>query len=176
MLPFGVMDRREAAHEIVRLLPAVAVNLRLATLIDREAVDLTANQILALQLVGSAAEGRLRAGDVAGRLGISSQAATALVDRLVGAGVVARSQGQDRRVVWVSLTEDGRQLLARLGSGLEQVIAAAIEASGDDPAALDALVDGMRRVARFADRIGEPHARATAPGNARRAASHPSTG
>jgi DNA-binding MarR family transcriptional regulator len=171
-----VTTKEEAAREIVRLLPAVAINLRLATLIDREAVDLTANQILALQLVGSAAGGGMKAGEVAGRLGISSQAATALVDRLVGAGVVFRSQGEDRRVVRVSLTEEGRQLLARLGRGLEEVIVAAIDASGDDPTTLDALVDGMRRVARFADRIGEPHPPATSPGHARRAGDRPSTG
>jgi DNA-binding MarR family transcriptional regulator len=171
-----VVTRHEAAREIVGLLPAVAVNLRLATLIDREAVDLTANQILALQLVGSAADGRMRAGDVAGRLGISSQAATALIDRLVGAGVVARSQGADRRVVWVSPTDDGRQLLARLGAGLEQVIVAAIDASGDDPATLDALVDGMRRVARFAEGIGEPHAPGPPQDRPRRAADRSPSG
>ena len=118
----------------------------------------------------------MKAGEVAGRLGISSQAATALVDRLVGAGVVGRSQGEDRRVVWVSLTEEGRQLLARLGRGLEEVIVAAIDASGDDPTTLDALVDGMRRVARFADRIGEPHPLAASPGQARRAGDRPNTG
>jgi len=154
-----MVTKAEAAREIVRLLPAVAINLRLATLIDREAVDLTANQILALQLVGSAPDGRMKAGSVADRLGVSSQAATALVDRLVAAGVVARSQGDDRRVVWVSLTATGRGLLTGLAVGLEKVIAAAIEESEDDPATLDALVDGMRRVARFADRIGEPHGR-----------------
>ncbi len=154
-----MVSQKEAAREIVRLLPVVAINLRLATLIEREAVDLTANQILALQLVATAPDGRLKAGDFAGRMGISSQAATALVDRLVAAGVVARTQGRDRRVVWVSPTEAGRQLVARLEAGLERVIAGAIEASGDDPAALAALVDGMRRVAQFADRIGAPGVR-----------------
>lgn len=158
----GVATRSEAAREIVRLLPAVAINLRLATLIEREAVDLTANQLLALQLIGASPEGRLKAGTVAGRLGISSQATTALVDRLVAAGVVARSQGDDRRVVWVSLTDPGRRLLASLVAGLERVVAEAIEASGDDPATLEALVDGMRRVARFADRIGGPRSRSAA--------------
>ena len=157
-----MLTRSEAAREIVGLLPAVAISLRLATLMDREGVDLTANQMLALQLVGSAPGGRMRAGDVAERMGISSQAATALVDRLVAAGVLARSPGVDRRVVWVSLSEEGRQLLTRLSAGLEKVVVAALEASEDDPATLDALVEGMRRVARFADRIGASHGRSTA--------------
>lgn len=157
---------REAAREIVRLLPAVAVNLRLATLIDLEAVDLTANQLLALELVGSSPDGRIRAGELAGRLAISSQAATALVDRLVAAGVVARSQGDDRRVVWVSLTESGRALLIRLAEGLEEVIVSAIE-NAEDVSSLDGLVEGMRRVATFADRIGEPRTRTGSRGHAR---------
>ncbi len=153
----------DAARELVRLLPAVALNLRLATLIDREVVDLTANQILALELIGTAPGGRMKAGDVAGRMGISSPAATALVDRLVGAGVVTRSHGDDRRVIWVSATDEGRAILDRLAEGLEKVIEAAIR-DGDDASTLDALVDGMRRVASFADRIGEPHARSTSRG------------
>lgn len=158
-----MLTRRDAVREVVRLLPAVAVNLRLGALMDLEGVDLTANQLIALELVALAPEGRMKAGEIAGRLGISSQAATALVDRLVAAGVVTRSHGEeshgeDRRVVWVSLTDAGRGLVARLAAGLENVIEAALD-TGYDPATLDGLVDGMRRVADFADRIGEPHVR-----------------
>jgi DNA-binding MarR family transcriptional regulator len=144
----------EASREIVRLLPTVAISLRLATLFDLEAVDLTANQMLTLLLVSSAPDGRMKAGEMAARLGISLPAATALVDRLVSAGVVARSQGEDRRVVWVSTTEAGQGLLTRLTEGLERAIDAAIEQYRDQ-ATLDGLVEGMRRVASFADRIGD---------------------
>lgn len=146
--------KSEAAREIVRLLPQVALSLRLATLFDLEAVDLTANQLLTLLLVSSAPDGRMKAGEIAARMGISSPAATALVDRLVGAGVAARLQGEDRRVVWVSATEAGQSLLARLMEGLERAIDAAIE-QYHDQATLDGLVEGMRRVASFADRIAE---------------------
>ncbi len=148
----------DAAREIVRLLPAVAVNLRLTTLFDLEAVDLTPNQMLALELVRSAPDGRMKAGEIAERLGISLPAATALVDRLVGAGVVARSQGRDRRVVWISVTDAGDRLLTGLTEGLERQIQAAIEKEYD-AAMLDALVEGMRRVASFAGRMAEPAGR-----------------
>ncbi len=144
-----------AARELVRLLPAVAVNLRLTALFDHAAADLTPNQLLALQLVGSAPEARMKAGEIAGRLGISSPAATALVDRLVSAGVVARSQGEDRRVVWIAVTAAGDRLLVGLTEGLEHQIQAAIE-NDYDAATLDALVEGMRRVASFAGRLAEP--------------------
>jgi DNA-binding MarR family transcriptional regulator len=156
MVP-AMVTRSEAAREIVRLLPSVAISLRLGTLFGLEAVDLTANQMLALLVICSAPDGRMKAGEIAGRLGISLPAATALVDRLVSAGIVARSQGEDRRVVWVSATEAGQGLLDRLTGGLEKAVDAAIE-QDNNPATLDALVEGMRRVASFADRIGEPHA------------------
>jgi DNA-binding MarR family transcriptional regulator len=148
----------DAARELVRLLPAVAVNLRLTALFDHATLDLTPNQMLALHLVRSAPDGRMKAGEVAGRLGISSPAATALVDRLVGAGVVERSHGEDRRVVWISVTADGERLLAALTEGLERQIEAAIEEGYDAPT-LDALVEGMRRVASFTGRLAEPPAR-----------------
>ena len=148
----------EAARELVRLLPAVAVNLRLTALFDDATLDLTPNQMLALHLVSTAPSGRMRAGEVAGRLGISSPAATALVDRLVASGVVERAHGEDRRVVWISVTSDGVRLLATLTEGLERQIEAAIE-EGYDSATLEALVEGMRRVASFTDKLAEPPGR-----------------
>ncbi len=148
-----MVSRAEASQEIVRLLPAVVMDLRLATLLDLEAADLTANQMLTLMLVSTAPDGRMKAGEIAGRLEISSPAATALVDRLVSAGVFERSQGEDRRVVWVSVSGAGQSLLGRLLAGLESRIYASID--GMEPASLEALVEAMRRVASFADRIGD---------------------
>lgn len=154
------MDRRsEAAREIVALLPVVAVNLRLTSLFDLQGIDLTANQLFALNLIALAPDSRMRAGEIAGRLGISSQAGTALVDRLVGVGVVARSYGEDRRVVWVSVTDEGRRLLEGLATGLQKLIEEAVE-STYDAATLEGLLEGMRRVANFAGQIGGARARA----------------
>ncbi len=150
--------KSDAAKEIVRLLPAVAINLRIAALFDLERADLTANQLLSLLLVRMAPEGRLKAGEIASRLDVSLPAATALVDRLVAAGVVTRSQGEDRRVVWITITDKGVDLLVRLGDGLQRRIE--IATSESDEATLDALVEGLRRVASFADLIA-PEAIAT---------------
>jgi DNA-binding MarR family transcriptional regulator len=148
-----MVTQAEASAEILRLLPAVAVDLRLASLFDPEAVDLTANQVLTLTLVSSAEGGRLKAGEIAGRLDISLPAASALVDRLVTAGVFERSQGEDRRVVWVSLTEAGQGLALRLRTGLGSRIDIAL--SNMEPAEQAALVDALRCVAGFAKRIGD---------------------
>ena len=113
-----MFDQTKASLEIVRLLPTVAMNLRLAALFDLEAADLTANQVLTLLVVTAADGGRMKTGEIANRLEISFPAATALVDRLVVAGVFARSQGEDRRVVWISVTESGQGLVSRLRTGL----------------------------------------------------------
>ena len=150
-----MVSRDEATKELVRLLPAVAMNLRLATLFDVEATDLTANQLLTMMLVSSAPDGRMKAGEVAERLGISPPAASALVDRLVSAGVFERSPGEDRRVVWVSVSEAGRGLWGRLLAGFESRVHASIDALAWSPRELESLVQAVRRVASFADQIGE---------------------
>ena len=165
-----MISREEASREIVRLLPAVAVSLRLAALFDLETVELTANQLLTLMLVNSAPGGRMTAGEVAGKLDISSPAATALVDRLVAAGAIERTQGADRRVVWVSVSDSGQTILARLAAGLEARIVATD--AGLDQESLILLIEALRRVASFADAIGdaEPGRQAAATASGRPAA------
>lgn len=148
-----MVSQAEASLEIMRLLPAVAVDLRLAALFDLEAMDLTANQVLTLSVVATAEDGRMKAGTIARRLAISFPAATALVDRLVTAGVFERSRGNDRRVVWVSLTESGQELAARMRDGLASRIEVALD--GIDPSSQDALLEALRRVAQFAKRMGD---------------------
>jgi DNA-binding MarR family transcriptional regulator len=95
----------------------------------------------------------MKAGEVANRLAISFPAATALVDRLVVAGVLERSQGADRRVVWVSMTEQGRGLVARLRAGLQTRIEAAVAEM--EPAAAEAVLDALHRVAGFVEMIDD---------------------
>jgi DNA-binding MarR family transcriptional regulator len=148
-----MVSKAEAAQEISRLLPSVAVYLRLAALLDLEAADLTANQVLTLIVVSTAENGRMKAGEVANRLAISFPAATALVDRLVVAGVLERSQGEDRRVVWVSLTEQGRGLVSRLRAGLKDRIDAVVVDM--EPAAVQAVLDALHRVAGFVELIDD---------------------
>ncbi|HEX7492537.1 MAG TPA: MarR family transcriptional regulator [Candidatus Limnocylindrales bacterium] len=157
-----MVSQADTSAEILRLLPAVAVDLRLASLFDLEGMDLTANQVLTLTLVSSAEGGRLKAGEIASRLYISFPAASALVDRLVTAGVFERSQGADRRVVWVSLTEAGQGLTSRLRTGLSSRIDIAL--GNMDPGEQAKLVEALRSVASLAKRIGDIEApRAAAP-------------
>ena len=148
-----MVSKAEAAQEISRLLPSVAVYLRLAALLDLEAADLTANQVLTLIVVSTAENSRMKAGEIASRLDISFPAATALVDRLVVAGVLERSQGEDRRVVWFSLTEAGRGLVSRLRAGLQARVDGVVAEM--EPAAVQAVLDALHRVAGFVEMIDD---------------------
>ncbi len=58
-------------------------------------------------------EGSMPMGTLSEHLGVSMASATGMVDRLVHAGWVERGRSQtDRRVVWVELTDSGREKMA----------------------------------------------------------------
>lgn len=83
---------------------------------------ITGSQFFVLQKIN--AKGRLTVSEVAEKLSVSLSAITALVDRLVQAGLVVRSRDdQDRRLVWLEATEKGKEILARCMEGRKQVAA-----------------------------------------------------
>ncbi|WP_066884240.1 MarR family transcriptional regulator [Carbonactinospora thermoautotrophica] len=146
----GIREDR-VAQEIVGLLPAIAVNLRLSALFESAGVDLTPNQLLCAMLIDESPDGRMSTGQIARQLSVSPPAATALVNRLVTAGLLARSRGEDRRVVWVSLTERGQAVVDGLRQGLATRISSVIGSM--DRSAQEALVEALHQVAAFAHEI-----------------------
>ncbi len=83
---------------------------------------ITGSQFFVLQKIN--AKGRLTVSEVAEKLSVSLSAITALVDRLVQAGLVVRSRDeQDRRLVWLEATQKGKEILARCMEGRKQVAA-----------------------------------------------------
>ena len=76
-------------------------------------LEMSTPQLKALFLI--CGEKQIRMRELARRLGGSFSNATVLVDRLVDRGLVERrAEPQDRRVVLVRTTEDGRRLIERL--------------------------------------------------------------
>jgi DNA-binding MarR family transcriptional regulator len=72
--------------------------------------DLTPPQFWALHTIRDAE--KIKMSPLADLLGLSMGAASTLIDRLVGRGLVAReADAHDRRAVFVSLTEKGREVL-----------------------------------------------------------------
>jgi|SRR6185437_6962178 DNA-binding MarR family transcriptional regulator len=84
--------------------------------------------------------GSLSARDLAGRLGLTPSAVTALMDRLEASGLAARAaHATDRRKIAVTLTEHGSELLKQVS----QLMRTALDVLDDDqlPAAGATLSD-----------------------------------
>ncbi len=89
----------------------------------REVTDdrVTTSQLKVLKLV--ARTNARRIGDVADFLAVSNAAASKAVDRLVKRGLIRRTEAAaDRRAVELSLTVDGRTLLAQYEAATSQVL------------------------------------------------------
>ena len=78
------------------------------------ASKLTPTKLRALDVL---AEGSMRVGELADRVGVDDTTATRLVDRLVAAALVERQQlPGDRRVTVVGLTATGLELVAQVAA------------------------------------------------------------
>lgn len=76
---------------------------------------LTANQYNVLRILRGAGGAEMACGDVAGRMISRDPDVTRLIDRLARRGLVDRHRdAADRRVVRVSITEEGKAMLAAL--------------------------------------------------------------
>lgn len=114
-------DRKEYFARLEEIL--MEIGRRLHVEFDAHMVSgITGSQFFVLQKIN--AKGRLTVSEVAEKLSVSLSAITALVDRLVQAGLVVRSRDdQDRRLVWIEATEKGKEILARCMEGRKQVAA-----------------------------------------------------
>lgn len=114
-------DRKEYFARLEEIL--MEIGRRLHVEFDAHMVSgITGSQFFVLQKIN--AKGRLTVSEVAEKLSVSLSAITALVDRLVQAGLVVRSRDdQDRRLVWLEATEKGKEILARCMEGRKQVAA-----------------------------------------------------
>lgn len=81
---------------------------------------ITGSQFFVLKKINS--KNRMTVSEVADQLAVSLSAITALVDRLVKAGLVVRSRDdQDRRLVWLQVTDNGREVLRKCTEGRRKV-------------------------------------------------------
>ncbi len=134
-------------RRIAVLLPQIAKNLRAPILLDRVRRGLTTSQLLTLLLLDEAGQSSLSMGELAGELGVSLPTATGLVDRLVREKLVARKgSGEDRRVVLVTITRQGRVVIRRVLRVLDELLARTLSAMTDEE---------QESVVRAAERIFE---------------------
>lgn len=139
------------ASEIAVMLPTIAVNLRVGSLLPKEEQELSASQLLALLVLGRAPTGT-SATELAGRLGISLPALTAVADRLSNHGLLRRHRdSHDRRVVYLTLSGKGLGACERVRAALETSVARALEDL--DPAMRENLLDAVRKVSEFSEQF-----------------------
>lgn len=101
-----------------RILRATELNARTLA----RATGLTTPQLIVLEIVASG--GKIQPKDIAARAGVGQATATSLIDKLEMRGLVARTRSeQDRRLVWVTVTEEGRKVLESAPDPLQYVFA-----------------------------------------------------
>jgi DNA-binding MarR family transcriptional regulator len=136
-----VMVQTEEIRDILRLQDEL---VRHRTVWNAEPwleLDMSTPQFKALLLISE--EEGIRMRELARRLGGSFSNATVLVDRLVDRGLVERlADHQDRRVVLVRATEDGRQLIEQLVTCWRILSASLLEAL--DPQDLSTVHEALR--------------------------------
>ncbi len=90
-------------------------------LADSMGNGVTANQFMVMKMIND--HGQMTVSDVAEGLSVSLSAVTSQVDRLHRVGVVERRRSEDdRRVVWLELTDEGRKIVATCQAGRLRVI------------------------------------------------------
>jgi DNA-binding MarR family transcriptional regulator len=92
-----------------------------ARTLNEVGADITLTQFRTLVVLAS--RGRQRAADLASELGVQPSTATRLCDRLVTRGLARRFPGEaDRRVVWVMLTDAGKDLIGHAMSKRRELL------------------------------------------------------
>jgi DNA-binding MarR family transcriptional regulator len=101
--------------EVTVSLKGIMKSAKRSMRIDLEQVGLTVPQAMVLHtLAGS--EGRLSARDLGRECDMLASTATGVIDRLEQQGFVRRERDDsDRRVVWINLTPEGREIQSNLG-------------------------------------------------------------
>jgi DNA-binding MarR family transcriptional regulator len=112
--------------------------------------SVTLHQLEALSLLD---HGGLRMSELARELDISEPASTALADRLVKGGLVERhADPDDRRIVRLELSSNGRDLMSRWDSHRRRTMMATFEVLSDRQ--LAALIDILETLAAGAPAAG----------------------
>jgi DNA-binding MarR family transcriptional regulator len=137
------------AAEVGQLLYDIGVQAKRVTRPLVEEQGVTMPQALALHMLHGAG-GRLTARDLGRECHMLASTITGVIDRLESAGHVRRERDQqDRRVVWISLTDAGRELVDRLPTFSDQMG----QLLGTLPAKeLEQMRESLRRVLQAAER------------------------
>ena len=138
-----VSTPKECAEVVLETVPCVMQALR-AQMRSRREADLSVPQFRALAFVGRRSKCSLS--DVAQHVGTTLPSMSKLIDGLVGRGLVARvPETDDRRRISLSLTGEGKALLAIVRNGTQSFLSDLF--SGVAASERTAIVQAMRHLA-----------------------------
>ncbi|WP_420406123.1 MarR family winged helix-turn-helix transcriptional regulator [Nisaea sp.] len=141
------MTEKRSQHALIVLRRILRATENRARTLSRQS-GLTASQLLLLQTLED--EGECTAGRIAGRLGITQATTTSLVQKLETKGLVVRKRGDtDRRTVWLTLSDSGRQKLADAPDSLHELFSRRFEKLDDWEQMM--LMASLERVAAMLD-------------------------
>jgi DNA-binding MarR family transcriptional regulator len=116
MMTTRTTTKGELAAQLGSALGRIAKHTKRAMRHDLELEGLTLSQAMALHTLANAG-GRLSARELGRECDMLASTATGVIDRLEQAGHVRRVRDEDdRRIVWVQMTDEGAALQGRLPS------------------------------------------------------------
>lgn len=109
-------DAHEVLSSLRRVIRATDIHSKQLT----KTVGLTSPQLLLLQAIRASSENST-IGNLAKKISLSQATVTSIIDRLEGRNLVTRQRSKtDKRYVWLYLTEEGKQVLARAPTPLQE--------------------------------------------------------
>lgn len=142
-------ERDQAHAQLVQVLPALFKRLVIQLPNEVEGFPrVTVEQLAVLRHLQ--AKGDLSMGEIATARNVALNTATALVDRLVSAGLVERRPDTgDRRIVRVALTPRGWTLAERLRAVRQEAVRAILDEAPE--ADIEAILGALPALARLAE-------------------------
>ena len=146
----AVTAKSEVADAIVRIVPSLNRWAESVALAQSGGAELSLRQVTALAMIK---DEQPTLGELARRLRVTPAVVTGLVDRLERRGYVTRSASSEaRRRIHLILTEDGKDIAAKVQQRIADVFAVALD--GIDDASLVEMARALREVERITATIG----------------------
>jgi DNA-binding MarR family transcriptional regulator len=137
------MQHRDTARRILGLMKQVGGKLQRKVRIEIPDSGLTFAQLSVLACLKR--HGRMRMSDLSARMGLTNSTTSGMVDRLVKLGLINRTHGeQDRRVVFVALSESRQDLACDIESRVEELLTELFGKASDED--LRQAVQGLEKL------------------------------
>ena len=137
------MQNRNAARRILGLMKQVGGKLQRKVRVEIPDAGLTFTQLSVLACLKR--HGQMRMSDLSAKMGLTNSTTSVMVGRLVKLGLINRIHGeQDRRVVFVTLSESSRNLECDIESRVEELILELFGKASDQD--LRQVVQGLEKL------------------------------